>query len=191
MKTKIPPKLLADVLQTCLENNVSLYFVDKKYIGTPKNKFAGYFDDKKIVVATKDREWLDVLLHESCHLDQYNEKHPLWSAVNRAITTVDDWISGEEISNSRVRRAIKNIIALEHDCEKRTLKKIDYYNLPIDKKHYIAQANAYLLGYWATYRKRGYCVFPYKKQEVLDKMPKKILPLEFYFRPDKKYISLL
>ena len=186
---KIPPKLLSDVLQACLENSIGLYFVNKPYLGTTRNRFSGYFDDRKIVVATKDKEWLDVLLHESCHLDQFSEQHPLWDAVDKAIGLVEEWVEGAEISNGRIKRAIQTIISLEHDCEKRTLKKIDYYKLPICKKHYATQANAYLFGYWATYKRRVHCLLPYQKPAILKLMPKRLLPLDSYLNPDKKFIS--
>lgn len=78
----------------------------KKYVSMGKDdvETSGYFDAKSgsnkgvLGVGTKRpiNEWLPVLVHESCHMDQWNEGLPIWKkSENMRYNLFDDWLAGK------------------------------------------------------------------------------------------------
>lgn len=117
----------------------------------------GYFVDKPNVVLAcavgKDVSlWLPILVHESCHMDQWIEQAPQW--VNgimpdgrEAIDTVVEWIHGTDHPMELVADCLGRSREVELDCEMRTAKKIRQFDLPINVEEYIQRSNSYILFY--------------------------------------------
>jgi hypothetical protein len=108
---------------------------------------AGYFEaGKSLVVAKKSLSWLATLVHESCHMDQWLEQSELWEKDEQyGNDVIQEWLDGKEVKN--INKAITNIINLELDCERRALKKIMEYDLPVNTATYIQRANDNVLHY--------------------------------------------
>jgi hypothetical protein len=177
-------KLISDIVLKCLKHKISFKLISKPFVEANNIKCSGYFDeeDLELTVATdkKENDWLIILIHESCHLDQYTQKTPIWTQGEDGIGVIDEWLEGKEYKPQQLEKSFIDTIKLEIDCEKRSVKKIKKYNLPIDTDLYIQKANAYLISYWATYRDRKWSPFPYNNPAIYKNMPKRFLPIKEY-----------
>lgn len=186
-------KLIADTAESCITNKID--FLLKRtptVLAEGSIECSGYFDEESLVVATgkNTEDWLPILLHESCHLDQFIEKIPIWKDGESSIDYIDNWLSGKNFSKKKITTHITSVINLELDCEKRAAKKIIMYDLDIDVTLYIQRANAYLFSYWATFRNRQWFKFPYNNEKIYSNMPERFLSQEEYSNPDTKFLKL-
>lgn len=183
-------KLIADVAAKCVANKIELRITNTHAVTVDDNIItSGYFDDTSLVVAGNKKDWIDVLAHESSHMDQFLERDSLYMSSDNSLNTIDEWLAGKEISNTQLIRNISHVIEMELDCEKRTVKKLKRYNIYPNMENYIKQVNAYLFGYWATFRDRVWCPFPYNNKKIVNKMPGKFLPLKTYCNPLNDYLQ--
>ena len=143
---------IAELVQYCIKNDVSFNIRNEKNIyieGLPCNGyFEGGEEKGELVVAINkpQKQWLPILVHESCHLDQWLEdKEKFYSS--EGVEVIDEWLNGKRITKARLTKAIENSKKLELDCEIRTLAKIKKYKLPIDITTYIQMANSYIYFY--------------------------------------------
>jgi hypothetical protein len=171
------------VKDTCLNNNIIYKVSNTKSIKYPTGNFrvAGYFEANNpamLIYARKHPLWLSILVHESCHMDQFLENTRLWNSSNNSFI-IDEWLKGKiKYSNDDVMDQIDIIQRLELDCEKRSVKKIKKWNLPIDVDTYIQRANCYIWFYTWLKETRKWCKpnnSPYSVKEIYSKAPKKFL----------------
>ena len=115
---------------------------------------SGYFDseNKELVVSMKRPDSLAILVHEYCHLTQWEEQIPLWKKADISLTKIDEWLCGKEIRNIKKHLAIAR--DLELDNEKRSAKMIRKWKLSINIKDYIQKANSYIHFYNYIYYTR-------------------------------------
>jgi hypothetical protein len=162
-----------------------------KYVSFPneKTKLNGYFlasgKRRELAIATKKpfSQWLPVLIHESCHMDQYLERSPIWNVTrmhkgNDAFSILDSWVNGKEYAPSTIIRAINAVVELEKDCEKRAIMKIEELRLPIKRSIYVKKANAYIMSFVMLYRfRRWYPIGmePYRIKRVWGNMPNQLI----------------
>lgn len=107
----------------------------------------------ELVAAMNRDDALEILTHEYCHLTQFVEGMPLWEIASDSLEKIDYWLMGEDIKN--IDGHIDNVIQLELDNEKRTVKCITEWNLPIDTSLYVQKANAYLQFYlWLRHSRK-------------------------------------
>jgi hypothetical protein len=194
MNNKIS-KLIADISTKCIKNKINFRLEYAEQVDTNNIPCSGYFDEKSLVVATKKKtiqDWLDILIHESCHLDQFIEKSSVWVPDDLGLYVVEDWISEKrkKFNLSKVTEAFQNTILLELDCEKRTVKKIKKYKLNFNIDLYTQKANAYLYGYGVSFKKKVWPNRPYEKNFIINKMPKKFFKKEEYFNIPDHILSL-
>lgn len=185
--------LLGDIANKCLENNITLNLVAAKSIKINDTiECSGFFDENTLAVSTfkKQEEWLSILIHESCHMDQFLDKKSIWVKGSDPIDSLDKWLKGEEIKEEELIKSIHCAIILELDCEIRTVKKYLKYKIPLDKDTYIQKANAYIFSYWATHRDKKWYPFPYQKKKIYGKMPKVFLSKNEYLKNYEKYLNL-
>jgi hypothetical protein len=185
-------KLLAKTVDTCLKNNIGFYLINDTHVQIDNNiKCSGYFDEDDLKVAIKkpEEDWLPILVHESCHLDQFLEKSVLWAGGECGINTIDSWLQGKEFNKIKLQKSFEDTIKLELDCEKRSLQKIKKFKLRINTLNYIQRVNAYLFSYWATYRDRKWYPFPYNNPRIYKRMPEKILSLNFYLDKNSDFLK--
>lgn len=184
-------KLISDIALKCIQHKINFRLEYTDQVDQENIACSGYFDEESLVVATKKRhtqDWLDTLVHESCHLDQFIEKSPLWGD-EKSLFIVEDWIHGKNIRKSILEKGFKNTLALEMDCEKRTIAKMEKYNICFNKKDYIQKANSYLFSYTYAYINKAWYPQPYEKPRIYKHMPSKFLKVDEYFDLDSKYFK--
>ena len=167
-----------------------LSFVPQKYLITGKATSVGWADDRELRIATKRpvSTWMDVFVHETCHLDQQLHR-PLWHKYKEdALGKVDDWLAGKRVDY--IERYIRQVIELEWDCERRSIRKIKRNKLPVNIKEYCQMANAYILGYHWTMANRKWCKKSYETTRVWSRMPEKLISLKTALFPPDKLIDL-
>ncbi len=141
----------------------------------------GYFDsDGKTLACALGKDvsqWLIILLHESCHMDQWLDQVPAWTE-NLGMENIDKWLGGDDnVDMNLIDEEIRTSMLVELDCEKRTVEKIKKYNLDsiINIDEYIQKSNAYILFYlWLRKNRRWYTIGkePYNQAIVVSSMPK-------------------
>jgi hypothetical protein len=184
--------LLGDISLKCLKNKISLELIAKKHLIYNNIECSGLFDENGLKVSTDKplEDWLIILIHESCHMDQFLEKSPYWNTEKDPLAIVDKWLNKKNINSKILKKAFQDSILLELDCEKRSVKKMKKYKLKINTSLYIQKANAYLFSYWATYKNREWFKFPYLNPKIYKKMPNKFLTEKEYLDENCKYLKL-
>ncbi len=201
--------LFKDIYYTAKSNGVKFQISNDEKIEYPSlnntgMKVSGYFCGDEfgyeptlgLAVGGYKHDWLLVLLHESCHMDQWLGKSSIWSSGQMAGKDVydmlDEWINGREFEKWEVEKIIKSCIDIELDCEKRTIEKIRNYELlNIDKVEYVQKANSYIMFYGAILKKRKwYDKAPYLEKNVWMRMPKAFLEKGNYFDVKLEYLEL-
>lgn len=159
----------------CKANGIRFILRDVKYLQpTRKIKCSGYFDEesKSLVVATKSSQWFEILVHEFAHLTQWKDQCTVWKEGGLGLAKMNNWLEGKQVRG--IKQALAKVRDLELDNEKRSVRIIKKWNLPVDLKLYIQKANAYILFYNWMYYTRRWCSpknSPIKNPAVYSKMP--------------------
>lgn len=150
------------VKRVCEENNIQLKIGRGKLVRMrPYNfKVAGYFDEDSRLLhcgkGSNETEFLSTLVHEFAHVLQWIEKdvhykkcdHQKHGSVQNAVCM---WVNNEiNISQKKLESYTQKVIACELNAERRALKIIKEFDLPIDTKKYCEHASATLYTYWLT-----------------------------------------
>jgi hypothetical protein len=154
---------IAHVRKVAKEHGVKIKIKNTKHVREPAGNTlcCGYFlessNKKTIVVARGERpisEWLGFLVHEYCHMMQWIERSPAYT--NTFLKDGEDATyklslleNGEANYNKRLRRVYtKKTIACELDCERRAVRAIKKFGLPINVEMYKRSAAITLYKYW-------------------------------------------
>lgn len=200
-------ELIRDIFLNARLNDVKFNLSNEEKIHYPNGSeffVSGYFlgDENEnypelgIAVGGKKEDWLPVLLHESCHMDQWVERSAVWALSyiggKDIYDMLDEWINGKEFIQWEIDKIIKNCIEIELDCEKRVLDKIIKNKLSgINQYEYIQKANSYVMFYCAILKNRKwYDNAPYKDENVWGEMPSRFLDKEEYFNCREEYLNL-
>jgi hypothetical protein len=166
---------VAFVRSECKAHGIKFRLKPTKTVLTPeKIRCVGYCepdDLKELIVAKKDLNWLMTLVHEYAHLTQWIDQCKEWKDTY-GIDNVDDWLNGKDVPN--IKRALAITRDMELDNEKRSVKLIKQWNLPIDTKIYTQKANAYVQYYNYLYFTRRWMHpdnSPARNPKVYKKMP--------------------
>lgn len=170
------------VKKKCKDHKINLVLSPSKSVvlsETDEFGCSGFFDDgsRSLVVACGKpiEQWVPILVHESCHLDQFAED-PNWRSWTDAYCGLWGWLDGEVmLNNAQVQKLIETVIFVEWDCERRSIEKIKKLKLPINISDYCRKANSYLYSYKVMYQ---YKVFPsgiYNSTDVLKNAPSYLL----------------
>lgn len=179
-------RFIKHVKAECKANGIKLRLKRTSYlIATKSIRCSGYFDEigKELVVAKENPRWLEILVHEFGHLTQWKENCKEWRNLKDSIEKVDSWLQGEKVRGIKV--AINRVRSLELDNEKRSVRIIKEWDLPINTKEYTQKANAYVAFYNWMYYTRRWCSpanSPTVNPGVYKRMPK-------IFRMDYKNLS--
>jgi hypothetical protein len=131
---------------------------------------------------------MDVFVHETCHLDQQLQR-PAWHRQKEdALGKLDEWLAGKRVDH--IGEHILQVVELEWDCEKRSLRKIARNKLPVDLKQYAQMANAYVIGYHWTLANRKWCKKSYETTKVWSRMPTRLVPLMTALYPKDDLLEL-
>ena len=138
----------------------------------------------KLMVATKRPrwQWLGTLAHELCHVMQWLECEPTYYGTQKmpgadASAFLDEWLEFEtEFPKRTIRRAVQLTVDCELDNEKRSLRMLKKFKLPVDEKRYIQAANSYLFFHQVMFENRTWYNKKMFDPQVLDHMPDHFLP---------------
>jgi hypothetical protein len=186
---KTDKKRIADFLGKCIlkYHKKSIHFSPQRYLMVGKCMCVGWANEDGIKIATGKEAgvWLECFVHETCHLDQDVCKPKWHKAAYQALEDFEDWLGGKRIKN--IDKTARLCIQIEHDCEVRTIRKINRYKLPINTGVYAQKANAYMLSYTQTRIDRKW----YREHDDVWKlMPKKLLPLKIALKPPQKLLDI-
>jgi hypothetical protein len=115
---------------------------------------------------------LQILVHEYCHLTQWQDNIKIWKEYNNKGFKVDEWLEGTNIRN--IKKYIQLAIDLELDNERRSVKMIKKWGLSIDTTDYVKRANAYLQFYNWLRKTRKWSKpgnQPYNNKRLVEAMP--------------------
>tara|TARA_R110000824_G_scaffold238429_2_gene427225 strand:- start:8655 stop:9359 length:705 start_codon:yes stop_codon:yes gene_type:complete len=158
----------------------------------------GYFCDDDgegnplLTVACGNDMWPQTLLHEWNHAQQFFDKAEVWTdgllpSGDYGSDLIELWYGGYvELTEEQLTRYYEPILAVELDCEKRSVRMIVDLDLPFHTEEYAKAANAYLLGHSELRRRRSWFVpgkAPYAFQSILDEMPTDFVTASYSFEP--------
>ena len=139
------------VKKQCRKHGVKCDLRNVTYLKLGGNiKCSGYFDDTTdekpaLVVAMKTKHWLEILVHEYCHLTQWAEGIGLWETAGESLAVMEEWLGGKDVPD--IDYHLGQARDLELDNEKRSVDLIRRWGLDIDVDQYIRKANAYIQFY--------------------------------------------
>jgi hypothetical protein len=180
------------VKQECKKHNIKCVLKNTKNVKLDDgSQCAGYFDEKNLVVAMNHPGAIQILVHEYCHLTQWAEQCDIWVKCdkNKSHDKLDKWLAGEKVRD--IKKAISLCRDLELDNEKRSVKIIKKFNLPIDIDMYIKKANAYVQFYNYLMVSRKWCES--KNSPSSNKYVIKLMPSKFsmdYKKLSKKVLKV-
>jgi hypothetical protein len=149
--TKNDKAFIQHVKDECKRLGVKNHIKDVKYVKlSPTIRCSGYFDDgdEPILAASMGKDdGLEILVHEYCHLTQWQDGFHLWKKAGRALPVIDEWLEGKYKRPQTLNKAFEIAIGLERDNEMRSVRMINEWGLSIDTDKYIKRANAYLMFY--------------------------------------------
>lgn len=165
-------------------NDISVHLLNKKHVIMDKIRVSGYFcsETDRLVVSGLAKDWVQLMVHESCHRDQYTENIPMWNSKIELdgdkydpLSVFWDWLNHKvELKPRKLRESMLHSMNIELDCEIRAAKKIDEFYLPINLKEYVQKANAYVYLYHVIPHVRKWYEknkSPFHLPQVWTKMP--------------------
>lgn len=187
---------IRDTWAKCNSNGVVLDLQNEDRVAYPggESRVSGYFlgDDlgekPRLCVAIRKptTDWMTVLMHESSHMDQWVERCDVWRQGFRddrdVYDVLQDWLDHKvELSADEQDDVVGRCMAIELDCEKRTLDKMRKLGMHMYTYDYVRKANAYIWSYYMVkVRRRWYAKPPYEVFEVWGGMPDMFMDLERY-----------
>lgn len=154
------------IMRTAMENDVDFLISPRSHViyagdGIP---CSGYFLANPVTkqnmlavgIGKPLEDWLPVLLHESCHMDQFIEQCKAWTDCTLpdadgkdSTDIVFHWIAGGDIGDYDIVDMLHRSMMVEKDCEERTLRKIIDFGFQdiINTEEYIQKSNSYILFY--------------------------------------------
>lgn len=193
-------EMVKDISESCRRNGVRLVLSESERLDYPDsgNKVSGYFSDSgedegpilKVAIGRDADEWVQVLLHESSHMDQWSERSYAWEMCvmdgRDVYETFMDWLDGKRAcSDYEIERVVRRCMEVEYDCERRTVAKLEKYGMDGKIDEYIQKSNSYIWSYYVMrIKRRWYSVPPYSVRSLWERMPKRFLEFDEYFRMD-------
>ena len=167
-------QFLADTIHKAAENNISFKLINQR----SHKGCGGFFDQKNLVCCIKSprRLWLGTLCHEACHMDQFLENEPTYLSNYK--------------NHASPAKQMRATLAMELDCEERSINKIIRYGLPIYLEEYYQMGNCYLASHYYFHKFK--CFYhpkhsPYRNPELLAMFPDdQYLSFDELWRPNKK-----
>lgn len=181
MKMNNVLRFIEDLETKCKEYGVKLVLYDMKFIENDGDKFGGWFDadNKELHCAFPDKiqtKYVELLVHESCHMDQWIENTKYWTIERRNNSLTEVWkiLKGEKVN--KLKYHLRNVQMMEAECEKMSIEKIKDYDLGINIERYAMKANSYLLFYSVLVETKKWTDYPpYKFKDIWRGLPDKIL----------------
>lgn len=175
METK--NNFIVKAVRHLLDNDFSILLYNKDQLEDACGGWCWIDDDenkREFAVAMKHHMGFEIFIHEYCHFLQWKNDRKFWDSTLKTYDILFDWIADKsiEFSTEQLQQSLKDIISIEHDCERRVLKMVK--NNPIedfDTDKYIRAANAYLWSYHTNLELRKRPKNPIYSQKLLESMP--------------------
>ena len=176
-KNKTVAKFISHVKAECKRLGIRFRFSKYKKVHCGDHILCGgFFDDitKTLAVATGGRtqdQWLALLVHEYNHLLQWSEKSPFWCSDADGFL---QWLEGkhDKWNAKQLLKFYRRTRDVEWDCERRSIKMIQDWKLPLDLAEYTRQANTYVGSYAVMMKKRKWMVkSSYSNPHIVKLMP--------------------
>jgi len=177
-----------------LNNKVDITIRNSSYLkyssGINNVSVSGWFSESDSLefacaVGKSQKNWIQTFVHEYCHFQQWKEKestYTRWDDETDLLVKYDEWLEGrEELTKKELIKATRVIQACELNCEKRSVKMIKEWDLPINIDDYIKKANCYIYFYNAVSKYRNW----YKKAPYNVSKINKLVPNTF----QKSYVK--
>jgi hypothetical protein len=186
---------------------------DNVYIQEENIRVNGYWDDSNenhlvfaCAIGKPIKKWGPIFAHEYCHFLQWKDKDQLWYDY-QSISVDENYkiYHNLPIEKDRLEFCLNTYRDVELDCEKRTVKLLKKYKVPVDITEYIRGANAYVHFY--NYIKRYRKWYPPKKmpyacralhrlasptfEENYDEIPKHMVKAYERYYPVKRKSNIL
>lgn len=177
---KIYSHFIDDTLEIADKNRITIRVSEDKLVyenETDKTGCVGYFSsyNRELAISVYDKniiKWVGLLVHESCHMDQYLEDRVFWNRCINGTANFFEWLDHKREFTPRQLEKNRNLaIELELDCEKRSIEKIKKYKLPIDIKQYKQKSNTYFYGIMYCGVKRNWYNRIYSKKAIWSLAP--------------------
>lgn len=183
---------------------------DKSYTIMSNSPCSGFFEENETITPTlgialglNDRLFFEILAHEFSHSRQWKEKDPSWTIsrltkkeqedfskrTGRDCTSLETgdvlelwWDRKLELTDEESLDLTRRTVAVEYDCEKRTVELIKSLGLALDPKEYAKKANSYVGSYFFARKHRRFTTpghSAYTKPEVWGLFPEE-MDLSFY-----------
>lgn len=142
-------------------------------------KCIGYCEeDGNVTIASKNKLAAPTYIHEFSHMNQQVEDIELWHHEGVEDSIAPSIVGINHLAKNGVKdfKVFYDTMLLERDCEKRSLKYIDEFRIPVNPILYAKRANVYLYYYQYIFLKRKWCgsTTIYKK-ELMDLMPNSLV----------------
>jgi hypothetical protein len=195
-RSKVVAKFIAHVRAECKRLKVKFRFSKYRKVNCGDGALCGGFfvtSPRTLAVATGKRtqsQWLALLVHEFNHMLQWHENSRFWNSESDKFL---DWLSGKYNNWDKKQLAYhyRKARDVEWDCERRSLKMVKEWGLPLDTKTYARQANTYVGSYAVMMKKRKWITKPlYTNPRVANHMPaNRILSRKELAHPPKKFVA--
>jgi hypothetical protein len=164
----------------CRQHGKKITIVNSSKINFFGGACSGWCDGNEIALAARGPLFEETFVHEFSHLTQAVEEIELWK---------EDFSFWTDLQKGRIAAdsyfSVLEIIALERDCEARSLAFSKKWNL-FDNKIYAQRANTYLYYYQYVFLSRFWSNSAgiYCNPELISSMPEKLLPMKEFLKID-------
>jgi hypothetical protein len=145
-------------VQELVEDKIDLHFSRTRKV----DDCGGYFDyiNKELKVATWNKDWFSIFIHEYAHYKQWKNQTKLWCAVEDV-----DFFDGFN------KRQVLATQLMEQECDKIVWSEVNKWGIEGQKNH-IKMANSYHLSYVnMADRKKWLKKSPYRFKRILNLCP--------------------
>ncbi len=192
-----PQAFITMIMEEVVASGIKFEITKGRYVSCG-SLCSGYFEvDEKnegiLKVAGGRKGWFSVLVHEYCHFTQWRDNCKPWRDLKNS-SDFEDWCSGkQDFPEKVIDRHFKAVRNMELDCERRSIRLIKKYDLPIDIKSYVKAANAYIYfhAYIRKYRTWYKGISPYRSKRICKIMPVVFLGRDKYNIMPEKYEQLV
>lgn len=153
-------------------------------------------DCLEIAIGGLWQEWLPILVHETCHLDQHIGDKASFDRAEKSLRAISSWLDRKTVCVSE--EDFRTVVGNESDCEIRAVAKIREFTLPVDIPDYIRRANAYLGSYPVAMRHQVWIPQPYRDERLCLSCPSEaVWSVEEVFAspsaapPDSEFLRLV
>ena len=182
-------KLIDYVRSECKEHGIRFVLSNHQAVNTGERcRASGYFDETSLVVAKKSSKWVQTLAHEYCHMCQWLEGEPKYTAKTEdgrcPCIVFLEWVNGIHDDKNLAFDAMKKVIEMERDCEMRTEKLLQEYGLlqcQNEINTFRVRANAYLYSHWVSFQEKRW---PKARWSTL--IDPEMMPKTFRCKPHEK-----